>query len=368
MTQKIRPEITNEVNGKATGIRRIAKKNPKVGSVAAIDLTYSQQLGTPRNCWGNSISERDWAIIQALDGHRTRFGARKDRQDLTIGQRTYAAQRYRSCGTEHSQRVESCGLGTIWFIKCGCSAGQVESRCNVKASCEKCATRIRAGYARKMELGLEAALEELRESKRGRGRALIRMITLTVRHSGDVATDRASIVRAWRLWRRWLADELGYSPEYAGAWEMTAGKDGLGHIHLHICLVTTNFDYRVAREVWQCAIGDSDAQWDVSVSSNPRKSCQYVAKYIGKTAYNLPVELEAAWIGAQYGKRTVTASRGLLKKRPCEKCRQHWGVDYRHLEFLQVPIDMEAARIRLEVALSVGDAWEYRMCEFDKPH
>jgi len=186
-----------------------------------------------------------------------------------------------------------------------------------------------------------------------RGSVLIRMVTLTARHSGDPVADRKRINKAWQRWHRWLRRELGYAPAYAGAWELTAGEDGLGHPHIHVCFVTTNFDYKRAREAWQVAIGDPDAQWDVKSSANPVKACWYVAKYVCKVAADVPDEMHAHWIGGTYAKRTVTASRGLLARIPCPCCRQWWRVDYGSGEFMQKPVDLDAAARRRREDLDV---------------
>ena len=156
---------------------------------------------------------------------------------------------------------------------------------------------------------------------------MVRMVTLTARHSGDPVRDRETITKAWRRWHRWLQRELGYAPAYAGSWELTPGKDGLGHAHVHLCFVTHNFDYGRARQAWQSAIEDPEATWDVTSSKNASKACGYVAKYICKVQHGIPDEMHAAWLGGTYAKRVVTASRGMLAKIPCPCCRQYWALD-----------------------------------------
>lgn len=291
-----------------------------------LNLTSTQQLGTARNHWPKEATSWDVLVTKALEPHSNRWDARARQEGLTVGQRVYAAQRARSTATATSARVNACGFGGVWNIKCGCKRTSVESRCNVRHSCDKCATRTRASYASKIEAGLRRELVKLQ--RRGfRDNAQIRMVTLTARHSGDPVKDRETITKAFGKWHRWLRRALGYAPAYAGSWELTTGEDGLGHAHVHLCFVTTNFPYGTARAVWQNAIGDPEATWNIRSSKNPAKSCQYVAKYVCKVQSGVSDEMHAAWLGGTYGKRVVTASRGMLAKIPCACCRHYWSLD-----------------------------------------
>lgn len=364
------PVYDVQLDGRALRARERAETRMEAPQ-GPLDLTATQQLGERRNHYevcpfdpetGEVLPcyPVDLLILDAMLPHKLRWQARAASDDLTVSQRRYAAQRARSCGTAPSVRAAECGLGGVWNIKCGCRRSSVGSRCNVRHACEDCATRVRSGYATKIEGGLRRELNWLQKKCTERGyrrSANIRMVTLTARHSGDLVADRARINKAFDNWKRWLREEIGYAPAYAGTWEVTAGNDGLGHPHLHVCFVTTDFSYKRAREAWQRCIGDSDAQWDVKSSKNPERACRYVAKYVCKLSEELPDEMVAAWLGGTYGKRTVTASRGMLRRLPCPCCSQYWSLDpSAAAEWLARGTDLEAADKRRREELEVP--WE----------
>ncbi len=137
-------------------------------------------------------------------------------------------------------------------------------------------------------------------------------LTLTVRHSGELATDRATIELGWRRWRARAQKHWARSWPYVGVWEVT-GSDG-GNVRLHVFYHAPGFlEWREMRRWW--VDGTQRAgQWVGfrSAFGTAESRAGYLAKYLSKGvdprvfAAERAAELLVGW----KGKRVYTASRG----------------------------------------------------------
>lgn len=244
--------------------------------------------------------------------------------------REYAAQRAAALGRRPSAKVDTCGATIGQEITCGCgTVDLVPIHCGGRWTCRRCGRRWAQRQKRRMAESLTCAAEDAREAWRRSGsrrgaRPQVVLATLTVRHSGDLAQDRARIMRGWRAVYKALHRLLG-GMEYCGCWEATPGRDGLGHVHLHVATIWPFVDWRYIRRVYCSAVGDPSAQIDLAAAhKGARGAAAYVAKYASKGVdlSSWPPLLAGELVGAMYGKRGVQSSHRFWRRRgtPCRHC------------------------------------------------
>lgn len=173
------------------------------------------------------------------------------------------------------------------------------------------------------------------------------LLTFTVPHSGDLEADRERLRRAWKRLRAWLGASIAWrAPRFVLVIEVTQGEDGKGHVHAHVVTWIPFVDYDALHEAWARAIGWTgapvqaharDGSPRVNADGTPklvpscarpdvqhasvRGAAQYVAKYVAKSAADLPPDLAARWWEASYGKRIVsTSDRFWTAWRTCPDC------------------------------------------------
>ncbi len=240
----------------------------------------------------------------------------------------YARQRARALRFDPYERMEICGTRST-VIKCKCRYVRVPVRCGLRWLCDKCR---KAAYSRFFRRARRVMRHHQKESVRswvGCGsppgeRPEWKLVTLTVRHSGDLQADRARIVRAWKRWRQWLWKAIGKF-HFAMTWELTAGRDSRGHLHAHVSALLPWFDFSAARSEWKRAIGDEDA---VIHFERARKggggAAHYLAKYASKGVEldEMPPNLAANAIAANYGQRLINTSQHFWRDPPriCPSC------------------------------------------------
>lgn len=157
-------------------------------------------------------------------------------------------------------------------------------------------------------------------------------MTLTVPHSGSIVVDRKRLGDGWRaLYKH--AHASGWWSTYAATYEATPGTDGLGHVHLHVVLVSRWVPYGKLHEAWRAAtpwLGDGPRVLDISASiddGNGRRravgdadAASYVSKYVTKGIH--PSEFTGQKAGellvAFRGRRKVTTSAHFW--RPVSRC------------------------------------------------
>lgn len=164
-------------------------------------------------------------------------------------------ERLRECGTE---------TGLHWVDGDTGKSFPHVTRCGLWRLCSKCRQRRQSRLTESVRaqrlLALYAYRRERHQRYRGsEGRWGERLVTLTVPHSGDVARDVETIVRAWRAieapWRRHLKERGCVEKQaYLRAIETTAGRHREGHAHLHIWLVGPYIDHAMLRAWWGAAL------------------------------------------------------------------------------------------------------------------
>lgn len=231
--------------------------------------------------------------------------------------RRYAASRVRSLAGELGPRAAACGAGERW-IRCGCEGGAarpVPDECRQRAVCASC----RKIYARRMRRRvLEAVPRWVASMRRERRAPRVRMLTLTVRHSGDLRADRAELVRGWTGLRKQLHRWFGEALPFVLVWETTPGADGLGHEHAHVIVIggPSWWNYAAIARTWRKVCPRStniDIQVAGSRGGSPAHvAAMYVSKYVTKGAEiggaRWSDELVAQTIAAHYNQRMISTS------------------------------------------------------------
>lgn len=160
------------------------------------------------------------------------------------------------------------------------------------------------------------------------------MMTLTVRHSGDVSADRERIAAGWRRLRSWLHHQQG-SNAFMLVWEITPGADGAGHVHAHVLMPMVWLDYGELRAAWARATDGHGERIHVAQGRYGRHgaggAAAYLAKYASKGCVALrdAPEIAARWYEATYARRwSSTSVRWWLVEPPkhCACCGAAWQV------------------------------------------
>lgn len=294
--------------------------------VAPVDSTPSETSVTAAESEGKWWDDLQWRYLQRVADMANHWQRRSRDPALTESQRLYAGRRARALRTDLQERVGECGQRTA-LLACKCRKVVVAVGCGQRMLCATC--RKRHSYRLRRRLHRSAKVHSRAKGKKWRWA----LVTLTVRHSGDVAADRERIVQAWRKTRQWLHKGIGAFP-FAMTWEVTPGRDGLGHVHAHAIALWPYFDWAALAAQWKRAIGDSAATIDIrSADKGAGGAAEYVAKYVSK-GFN-PGEyrpiLAADVCAAFYGKRLVTTSLRWWYRPPreCRCCGQLYTMEKR---------------------------------------
>jgi hypothetical protein len=231
----------------------------------------------------------------------------------------------------HDARARTAGYA-VRVAKC-CAKGRacehcglvILRRCGATMVCESCSSHRWGKHRRKLARALAGHLGSRVQAWRRRGRPAyeeprLALLTLTLRHSGDAVADRELLSLAWHRWRAWYREKYGESLPYAWAPEYTPGRDDLGHVHMHVTTVLPWRDFDELRAAWRRATGAQGERIHVSVKTRGvRDAARYLAKYATKGVKGLNVRHAAAWLRAQYGKRSMSKSRNFDAPDPPSK-------------------------------------------------
>lgn len=240
-----------------------------------------------------------------------------------------------------SARVAGCEARSV-LVACGCGKREVRVKCLLRWLCPACRRRTYARMRSRASRALKAHRHASREAwiaggrRKGAERRVV-FATLTVRHSGDLTADREKVRRGFELLRKWLHHRCGKFV-YILVWEVTVGRDGLGHVHAHVVALLPQIDWGDISAQWRRGTEGASSHISLKAEGRARSikdAAHYVAKYSSKgfDPLEMPPELAAKVLAMQYGRRISSTSRGFWRpavtRRPgdaCRHCGQHVAV------------------------------------------
>lgn len=324
------------------------------------------------------VVDFEWSYRREMRKHVERWKRRaKERPQVAL----YAAHRARAIALDPFDRMATCGRRSV-TIACGCEHRwvRVPVGCGLRWLCPTCQERFYKRYRKRLKRSMKAAHLAARHDWTEAGRIAGKrrdwvLVTLTVRHSGNVATDRERIVRAWKRTRQWLWRRMGRFA-YALVWEFTPGTDGKGHVHAHVAALWPKFPWADLAAEWRCATDGESTRINVKrATRGPAGAAAYLAKYASKgvEVRESPPVLAARALSAFYGKRYVTASHGFwkAKRTTCTTCLEPFWCAAGPASLAQIAPDavwrsraalagVEWRRGPPQKALSTGGDWARR--------
>lgn len=259
---------------------------------------------------------------------------------LTLAQREYAAARADALTRGLRGRVEGCGKkGSI--VSCACGRKLTPWRCSRTLLCWGCAAYRRWRVVDRIQHAIQRQQAMLPGAR-------TLLVTLSCAHDvprlGGVeltafeklVDQRHRLAEGWRAFTRAAGRRWGYVP-YVGVWEVTPGRDGLGHLHLHVVVQWGFRDWSEVAALWrECCPSSTrinlQESWDARQDSAER-AAKYLSKYLGKTrgrpsedrtSADWTPEMHARVNAATYQLRWLFAARGHLPplESVCPTCGQ----------------------------------------------
>lgn len=378
-----RPASDGQATGAGSDSRRVPEASGLGSPEGAISVARSATSTTPK-----SANERKPRIIPPFDElrYREQMKRHRDRWAAVVAERTgatmpegcslscpsscprckpfrqlrYAQGRMLSTAKRMTPRLEACCKDEV-AVACACGMRGVKVRCRQRWVCKACQVAFSAKREPMVRDGLAQALGEAVASWGANGghgqKPAIYLLTVSHRHTGDIAADLDVLSRAWRTFAKAMHREWGAAP-YVGTWELTPGRctecDGYadgkggrrlctcerprpeGHLHLHVATVWTFRDWQRVRSLWLRACPSSfgidirplevrDKQNASKVISAARSAARYIAKYITKGADGpgyTPL-LRADVCAAFYNRHSFATSHRfwLPENKCCRKCK-----------------------------------------------
>jgi hypothetical protein len=251
--------------------------------------------------------------VERLGGlypHHVRWSTRAREPGLSVAQRLYAEHRARSTTTPVARRVARCASKGV-VVRCGCGEGVTPIGCGQHLVCARCRERRWRRYGRRIRLGLEG-------TQLGRGEMFV-LGTFTLRHSGDLDADWTNVMGGWRRFYQRL-HRRGLAPRrYVGVVEVTPGRDGLGHVHLHVVMVWPWIPWSALHHLWRASCPQS-TRVSFRESRHAARAAKYVSKYVSKgvDVSDWTPNQRGKVLAASYGRRWVFSSRRFWVPEACE--------------------------------------------------
>jgi hypothetical protein len=135
------------------------------------------------------------------------------------------------------------------------------------------------------------------------------LVTISVRHTGDIGQDRRDLVAGWQRFRKMVGRRIG-AFQFIGVHEITPGRDELGHPHAHIVCLWPFIDWSELYELWREACPQS-TRINFKASYSVRGAAKYVAKYTSKgvDTSDFSPEMRARAVAGTYGTRWLFSSQ-----------------------------------------------------------
>lgn len=242
----------------------------------------------------------------------------------------WADQRARAMALPRAEVIAACGARTR-VVRCGCSTIETRVGCDQTTLCAQCRRRHWQRWRRRITRSMDAHLRAARGewARAGRRGMLpgIYLVTLTTEHSGSIADDRAALAKGWRALSK-VANARRWWGAYALTYEVTPGRDGRGHVHIHLAAISSWIPYEDLHAAWRAACPGS-LILDVSAPRSSRRAnvADYLAKYVTKGVEPAVFTGQKAGelLVAFRGKRKVTTSAGFWRplqsrSRNCRSC------------------------------------------------
>ena len=281
----------------------------KAAELAALAHVHADLQG----CW----QPHSEALAMRLDNPTTRFGhpkaAGKWHKDRAATLRKPLSARLATCGKQAAK------------VRCNCGPSFLPVGCGLDKVCKACARRKYGRMRRKLSRAMRAWRVKANVNRpRGWGQELRWcMVTLTVRHTGDLSADRETIELGWQRLRAWIQDKFKRSFPYALVYEFTAGRDSLGHVHAHVAWLLPHVRWDKVSAAWRKGTDGKSSHLNFQ-GEKPEGDCaHYLAKYISKGVDGLNPEKAAAWMRNSYNRRNCRTSQGfadIAGKCPCNAC------------------------------------------------
>lgn len=266
-----------------------------------------------------------------MEVHRDRWAARIADPSLSASQHAYATKRYARLSGHYRDRERSCARVGV-EVKCECP-GKRSVRwytCRQHLTCVRC----RVERSKKLTAKIRSALADRWE--RAPANQLLVMMTIALRHTGDVSADRRELALAWERFRKAVHKRFGKF-SFVGTYEVTPGGDSLGHVHAHVVCMWPrgapgsgeHGDWSLLRTLWVESAGlgpdgvERSTRCSFVASGSPKHAAGYVAKYVAKgvTTSGFDSVLAAKVVSATYNKRWVfTSWRFWLPFAPVCRC------------------------------------------------
>lgn len=247
----------------ATGDHTLRASAPGAGSVEAYESALTQLPDSELLPLDNTPESDRLGWLGLVEDATREHRRRRASQHRRAAARHEAAgrvetaewHRRRARGQlERVERVRDCGREqlSVSCRDCGTEATVVPASCSAHRLCWPCRARRVKHYTRRFKRARHHALLRKRRHERER------FVTLTVPHSGDVASDAREIRRAWPRFLRALRLYCGGRLTYVKATEIAWRDDAReGHVHLHVWALSAYLPQRWLAEQWTRALSHS---------------------------------------------------------------------------------------------------------------
>lgn len=251
----------------------------------------------------------------------------------------WAEHRAQAMALPRAELVAACGE-RYRSVRCRCGTREVKVGCDQMQLCLTCSKRHWRKWRKRITRAMDAHVRAARGTwhaarRRGEQRGMlpgVYLVTLTVPHSGSIATDRDTLARGWRKLTK-VASANGWWSAYAMTYEVTPGSEAdgrRGHVHVHLAAVSSWIPYEELHEAWRKFTGAVVIDVSAPRSGRAQSAADYLAKYVtkGVDPREFTGQKAGELLAALRGKRKVTTSVDFWKptrdlETRCKVCGEH---------------------------------------------